>query len=72
MAAVGLVQNLAALRALTTEGIQRGHMRLHARQVALAAGAQGPEANDLAERLIAGGAISLSRAQALLKELRGE
>ncbi len=38
---VGLAQNLAALRALATEGIQRGHMSLHARQVAVAAGAQG-------------------------------
>ncbi len=71
MAAVGLVQNLAALKALTTEGIQRGHMRLHARQVALAAGAVGPEVDDLAERLTTAGAISLSRAQALLQELRG-
>ncbi|MBN1285602.1 MAG: hydroxymethylglutaryl-CoA reductase, degradative, partial [Anaerolineae bacterium] len=43
MAAVGLAQNLAAIRALATEGIQRGHMRLHARQFALAAGARGPE-----------------------------
>ncbi len=41
MAAVGLAQNLAALRALATEGIQRGHMELHARQVAIAAGATG-------------------------------
>ena len=71
MAAVGLVQNLAALRALATEGIQRGHMRLHARQIALAAGAVGPEVDDLAERLTTAGAISLSRAQALLQELRG-
>jgi hydroxymethylglutaryl-CoA reductase len=46
MAAVGLAQNLAALRALATEGIQRGHMELHARQVAIAAGATG----DLVER----------------------
>ena len=41
MAAVGLAQNLAALRALAMEGIQRGHMELHARQVAMAAGASG-------------------------------
>jgi hydroxymethylglutaryl-CoA reductase len=39
MACVGLAQNLAAIRALATHGIQKGHMRLHARQVALAAGA---------------------------------
>ncbi len=41
IASVGLAQNLAALRALATEGIQRGHMSLHAKQVAIAAGAQG-------------------------------
>ena len=43
IASVGLAQNLAALRALATEGIQRGHMALHARQVAIAAGAAGDE-----------------------------
>nr|HMQ54728.1 hydroxymethylglutaryl-CoA reductase, degradative [Anaerolineae bacterium] len=48
MVAVGLAQNLAAIRALASEGIQRGHMRLHARQVALAAGAIGPQVQQIA------------------------
>ena len=51
---VGLAQNLAALRALATEGIQRGHMSLHARQVAIAAGAQGEEIERLARPAGAG------------------
>jgi len=45
IAAVGLAQNLAALRALASEGIQRGHMALHARQIAIAAGAAGEQIN---------------------------
>ena len=43
MVAVGLAQNFAAIRALSTEGIQRGHMRMHARQIAVAAGASGAQ-----------------------------
>ncbi len=70
IAAVGLAQNLAALRALATEGIQRGHMRLHARQVALAAGAQGPEVDRVAQRMIEEGRISEARAREILQELR--
>ena len=50
---VGLAQNLAALRALATEGIQRGHMGLHARQVAIAAGAEGEQIERLAQQLVA-------------------
>ena len=53
MAAVGLAQNLAALRALATEGIQRGHMQLHARQVAIAAGATSDLVETIAQRLVA-------------------
>ena len=49
---VGLAQNLAALRALSTEGIQRGHMGLHARQVAIAAGAEGSEVNMIASKMV--------------------
>ena len=49
---MGLAQNLAALRALATEGIQRGHMGLHARQVAVAAGASGEEIERLARQLV--------------------
>jgi hydroxymethylglutaryl-CoA reductase len=66
MAAVGLAQNLAAIRALATEGIQRGHMRLHARQIALAAGAQGAQAQAIADRLVAEGSIREERARVLL------
>lgn len=53
-AAVGLAQNLGALRALATEGIQRGHMALHARNIALVAGAVGDEVEQVAKRLAAG------------------
>jgi len=63
VAAVGLAQNLAALRALATEGIQRGHMRLHARQVAIAAGATADEVAQVVERLVAGGQIRPDRAE---------
>ena len=66
MAAVGLAQNLAAIRALATEGIQRGHMALHARQVAVAAGAQGEAVDRIAARLIADGQIRVERARELL------
>ncbi len=65
---VGLAQNLAALRALATEGIQRGHMRLHARQVAAAAGAQGEMIERLAQQIVAEGTVRIDRAEALLRE----
>jgi hydroxymethylglutaryl-CoA reductase len=65
MAAVGLAQNLAALRALATEGIQRGHMALHARQIATAAGATGSEVDQLAAQLVQEGQIRVERAQEL-------
>ena len=65
-AAVGLAQNLAALRALASEGIQQGHMALHARQVALAAGANGSEVELIAGQLIQEGQVRLARAQELL------
>lgn len=65
---VGLAQNLAALRALATEGIQRGHMGLHARQVAIAAGAEGDEINRLADQLVAEQAVRIDRAEEILKE----
>ena len=72
IAAVGLAQNLAALRALATEGIQRGHMRLHARQVAIAAGATGDEVPQVVERMVAEGHIRSDRAEAILAQLRNE
>jgi hydroxymethylglutaryl-CoA reductase len=65
---VGLAQNLAALRALATEGIQRGHMALHARQVAIAVGAQGEQIERLAQQLIDESNIRLERAEEILKE----
>jgi len=66
MAAVGLAQNLAAMRALATEGIQRGHMSLHARQVAVAAGAQGVAVDQIAAQLVAEGQIRVERAREIL------
>jgi hydroxymethylglutaryl-CoA reductase len=66
IAAVGLAQNLAAIRALATEGIQRGHMSLHARQVALAAGATGEAVTRIAEQMASEGVIRLDRARELL------
>jgi hydroxymethylglutaryl-CoA reductase len=65
---VGLAQNLAALRALATEGIQRGHMSLHARQVAIAAGAKGDMIERLAVRLVEEKTVRIDRAEELLKE----
>ncbi|WP_322806071.1 hydroxymethylglutaryl-CoA reductase, degradative [Thermanaerothrix sp.] len=67
---VGLAQNLAALRALATEGIQRGHMALHARQVAIAAGASGEEIERLAEQLVRENTVRIDRAEEILREWR--
>ena len=67
---IGLAQNLAALRALATEGIQRGHMALHSRQVAIAAGAQGDQVTRLAEQLVAEDTVRIDRAEEILKEWR--
>ena len=66
MACVGLAQNLAAIKALATHGIQRGHMRLHARQVALAAGATGSQVQAVADRLVHEGTIRVERARELI------
>jgi hydroxymethylglutaryl-CoA reductase len=66
--AVGLAQNLAALRALATEGIQRGHMSLHARQVAIAAGAAGDEVERVAAQLVQERTVRLDRAQEILSQ----
>lgn len=63
---VGLAQNLAALRALATEGIQKGHMGLHARQVAIAAGAVGKEIEKLAIQLVKDKTIRIDRAEEIL------
>jgi degradative hydroxymethylglutaryl-CoA reductase len=72
MAAAGLASNLAALRALATEGIQRGHMSLHARTIAMGAGASGTEVETLAARLIEDGEIKAERAVLLLQDMRRE
>jgi len=68
LACVGLAQNLAAIYALSTVGIQKGHMRLHARQVALAAGARPEQVEAIASQLIAEGKILLTRAEELVRE----
>jgi len=68
--AVGLAQNMAALRALSTEGIQRGHMALHGRNLALAAGAVGEEVDLIARRMAQERDVRTDRALALLQELR--
>ncbi|MES1184542.1 MAG: hydroxymethylglutaryl-CoA reductase, degradative [Myxococcales bacterium] len=70
-ASVGLASNLAALRALATEGIQRGHMSLHARSVAVAAGAQGSEVEAVAGRISEDGSVTLEAALRALSALRG-
>jgi hydroxymethylglutaryl-CoA reductase len=70
IAAVGLAQNLGALRALATEGIQHGHMALHARQVAIAAGAAPDEVEKLVAQLLAENEIHASRAQEILESWR--
>ncbi|MCA9866028.1 MAG: hypothetical protein KC410_06030 [Anaerolineales bacterium] len=66
MACVGLAQNLAAIKALATHGIQKGHMRLHARQIALAAGAADGQVQSIADQLVAEGNIRVERARELL------
>ncbi|MDH6592124.1 hydroxymethylglutaryl-CoA reductase [Variovorax sp. TBS-050B] len=70
--AVGLAQNLGALRALATEGIQRGHMALHARNIALVAGATGAEVDAVAKQMAAEHDVRTDRAVALLEALRGK
>ncbi len=68
MAAVGLAQNLAALRALAAEGIQRGHMSLHARNIAAMAGDEGDDIDAIATAMVEEKRVRLDRA----KELVGE
>jgi len=70
LAAVGLAQNLAALRALAHEGIQRGHMTLHARNIAITAGATGDLIDLIAERMVEERNIGVSRARELLEEFK--
>jgi hydroxymethylglutaryl-CoA reductase len=70
IAAVGLAQNTGALRALAAEGIQKGHMSLHARNVAIAAGAEGEEVEKVAARLKDDGHVRLDKAQQVLADIR--
>jgi len=67
---VGLAQNLAALRALATEGIQRGHMSLHARQVAIAAGATGDMIEKVAAQMVMEKLVRIDRAEQILKTMQ--
>lgn len=69
-AALGLAQNFAALRALATEGIQRGHMELHARNLAIMAGASGEEVDKVVEVMVREGKIRLDYAKEILEGLR--
>jgi len=71
IATVGLAQNLGALRALATEGIQRGHMRMHARHIAADVGAQGAEVDQVVQVLCDTGEFTETRAHAALAEIRG-
>lgn len=70
IAAVGLAQNLAALRALATEGIQRGHMALHARNIAVQAGANGSEIDLIVKGMIDSQNVTMDNAMQILKGLR--
>jgi hydroxymethylglutaryl-CoA reductase len=70
IAAVGLVQNVAALRALAAEGIQSGHMALHARNVAVTAGAPPELVDEIVKRMVKEGKVRMDRAKELIEELK--
>ena len=70
MASTGLAQNLAALRALVSEGIQKGHMRLHARNVAMMAGADGKLIDTIAKKIADEGNVTVQRAKEVLRKLK--
>jgi hydroxymethylglutaryl-CoA reductase len=70
MAAVGLAQNLAALRALVAEGIQKGHMSLHARNIAMSIGATGNLIDIIADKMVEEGNVKADRAKELLAEIQ--
>ena len=70
IATVGLAQNLAALRALATEGIQRGHMTLHARNIALQAGASSNEIDLVVQRMIDTQNVTMDNASKILKVIK--
>ncbi|MCQ5377194.1 MAG: 3-hydroxy-3-methylglutaryl-CoA reductase, partial [Candidatus Methanomethylicia archaeon] len=70
MAAVGLAQNLAALRALADEGIQRGHMALHARNIAIMAGVPEGMVDMVADQMVREKAIRVDRAKEILNSIK--
>jgi hydroxymethylglutaryl-CoA reductase len=70
IAAVGLAQNFSAMKALATTGIQKGHMALHAQNIAMMAGAVGDEVDQVAQALVAQGRVRLDLAEAELGRLR--
>ena len=69
MVAVGLVQNFSAMRALVTDGIQKGHMRLHARNIACSVGAKSEEIDDIVEQMVKENNISIRRAKEIYAKL---
>jgi hydroxymethylglutaryl-CoA reductase len=72
MAAVGLAQNFAALHAIVTEGIQKGHMRLHAKNIAINAGATIKETNTIAQKMIEQQEITETNAKKIIKKIRNQ
>ena len=67
--AVGLAQNFSAIRALASEGIQKGHMKLHAKNIAISVGVPKSKMNEVVTRMIKEGSVSVTRANEILKEL---
>jgi hydroxymethylglutaryl-CoA reductase len=72
MAAVGLAQNFSALRALVTDGIQRGHMTLHARSVVTAAGASPEIFDEVVDKLVESGEVKIWKAEELISQVKAE
>ena len=70
IASVGLAQNFAAMRALATEGIQRGHMRLHGRNIAVMAGAVGAEIDIIAKTMADEHKVRVDYAKELIEKMR--
>jgi hydroxymethylglutaryl-CoA reductase len=66
----GLAQNFAAVFALSTVGIQKGHMSLHAKNIAVMAGAKGDQIDKVADQMVKEGKIKLDRAEEILKEIK--
>ena len=69
MTATGLAQNYSAIRALATEGIQKGHMRLHARNLAAAAGAKTDQIDLIVQKMVQQKSISLDKAKELVEQI---